>query len=410
MTVSIVNNGEIDTAALYLMGASTKEGENKIGFFGSGNKYAIATLLRLGVPFTIYSGLDPIAIETRTVALKDQSFDQILIDGVGTSLTTRMGPDWEPWFALREFISNAMDEGGMEIGNIPPAPGRTTIVIERTPIIEPVLANLSQYFTQEPEGIIQSTDNVFRVYRKGILVSPHNQERSLYNYNFDKLDITESRLYKYDFEVFAKIANIYAKSEDEALIHQILSVDPGLVESERLRWDSVYEFSNTWVHVLKDRTLAPIAAKSVIGHDDLWAYTFLNDQLYDALKNCRPELRYLNGDNSSGWTELTDTLTPGVLAAVQRLQSYGYNICAKIKLGHFDDTATVAQFKDGEIRLRLGEEDELGVTILEEHYHYLGYRDSSRHFELQLMNELLSTWGQLVEAKRQLIAIKELLV
>jgi hypothetical protein len=43
----IENKGEIDINALILMGGTTKrEDESKIGFFGSGNKYAIALLLR----------------------------------------------------------------------------------------------------------------------------------------------------------------------------------------------------------------------------------------------------------------------------------------------------------------------------------------------------------------------------
>ena len=40
----IENKGVLDTEALVLIGASTKrDEEGKIGFFGSGNKYALAT-------------------------------------------------------------------------------------------------------------------------------------------------------------------------------------------------------------------------------------------------------------------------------------------------------------------------------------------------------------------------------
>ena len=43
----IRNAGEIEPGALSLMGASTKDSEEHIGKFGSGFKYAIATLLRV---------------------------------------------------------------------------------------------------------------------------------------------------------------------------------------------------------------------------------------------------------------------------------------------------------------------------------------------------------------------------
>ena len=43
----ITNKGEIEPQALHLVGASTKRGDSsKIGQFGSGNKYALAYLLR----------------------------------------------------------------------------------------------------------------------------------------------------------------------------------------------------------------------------------------------------------------------------------------------------------------------------------------------------------------------------
>jgi hypothetical protein len=42
------NPGEIDAAAIRTFGVSVKEGENPIGFFGTGLKYAIAILLRTG--------------------------------------------------------------------------------------------------------------------------------------------------------------------------------------------------------------------------------------------------------------------------------------------------------------------------------------------------------------------------
>ena len=112
----IENKGELDVSSLILLGASTKrEDDSKIGFFGSGNKYAIATLIRMGVGFRIFSGNNEVVITTNDINFRGRTFKQILIDGQQTSLTTDMGPQWEEWMALREWVSNSLDEGQSNI-------------------------------------------------------------------------------------------------------------------------------------------------------------------------------------------------------------------------------------------------------------------------------------------------------
>ena len=52
------NKGLIDVHAISIMGVSVKE-EGSIGYFGTGLKYAIATLLREGQKITIWRGKEP---------------------------------------------------------------------------------------------------------------------------------------------------------------------------------------------------------------------------------------------------------------------------------------------------------------------------------------------------------------
>jgi len=110
--ILIQNDGEIESNSFELIGASTKRDDStKIGFFGSGLKYSIAYMMRKGIDFRVFSGLNEFHFSTKKEQLKDQSFERICINGTLTSFPTTMGPNWEEdWFVLREIYCNALDE------------------------------------------------------------------------------------------------------------------------------------------------------------------------------------------------------------------------------------------------------------------------------------------------------------
>ena len=108
----IQNQGILEPAALTLVGASTKaDDDSKIGMFGSGNKYALAYLLRNGYDIHVMAGNEEMKIETVERSLRGNVFNVIRINGEETSITTSMGKDWTLWQSIREFFSNAIDEG-----------------------------------------------------------------------------------------------------------------------------------------------------------------------------------------------------------------------------------------------------------------------------------------------------------
>jgi len=206
----IENSGELDISSLVLLGASTKRGDNsKIGFFGSGNKYAISTLLRTGIPFKIYSGEQEVDITTEPVNFRGVEFKKIIINGVQTSLTTDMGPQWEPWMAIREWVSNSIDEGGYNIvSSIDSMSGRegyTRFFVEHNEATMEMIDNWNSYFTFEREDIVcqnmegklftqTDIDNNLVLYRKGIRVFFDKGIKSLYQYDIASFEINESRL------------------------------------------------------------------------------------------------------------------------------------------------------------------------------------------------------------------------
>lgn len=153
----IENKGHIDVNALILMGGSTKrDNAAAIGHFGSGNKYALALLLKHNIGFKIFSGDTEVVVTTKEVGFRDKSFKQILINGQPTSLTTDMGPLWDTWMAIREFVANSLDEGESNVVlGTDSLIGRneyTRIFVEQCEALSDVINNWDKYEINRANG------------------------------------------------------------------------------------------------------------------------------------------------------------------------------------------------------------------------------------------------------------------
>lgn len=105
------NPGLIDIAAVRTMGVSVKK-PGSIGYFGTGLKFAIATILRGGGDIAIFTGDDRHDLGKRSRKIQGEAFDVVTLDNKELGFTTQLGRNWEPWMVLRELGSNATDEGG----------------------------------------------------------------------------------------------------------------------------------------------------------------------------------------------------------------------------------------------------------------------------------------------------------
>lgn len=226
--IMIENDGEVDVMAFTLMGASTKRGKaGQIGFFGSGNKYAIANLLRRNIDFKIFSGAEEIGVLRQPIVYREQNYEKVAFtfkgDEIQTSLTTSMGPKWEPWYILREIYCNALDEGGCVITTVDEEAikgeaGKTRIYIQLVDELIAVVNHWNAYFTKDRLDHIETVqadrkdwdnyhevsiyhkyDDKFRIYRKGVLVYL-GEEKSLFDYDLPEADINEERV----------LTNVYA--------------------------------------------------------------------------------------------------------------------------------------------------------------------------------------------------------
>ena len=210
--IEIKNKGEICKNAFILLGATNKRGNNtKIGFFGSGLKYGIAVLLRNQIPLKVFTGKKEIKISTRKVIFRDMEFNNIYIEDEKTSLTLEMGIDWKIWQAIREVYCNAIDESNSVVKvveEVIPEQDKTSFYIGLTDQTKEIIDNWNKYFCTDRKDIVSENmdwqvfqpSDQFILYRKGIKCL-NSRQTSLYDYNLDKIEINESRVVVYNWEV-----------------------------------------------------------------------------------------------------------------------------------------------------------------------------------------------------------------
>ena len=215
--LKISNKGLIVAEDLMLIGSSTKRNDNtKIGMFGSGWKYALAWLIRNKSCPIIFSGNTEIKIGSVEVTHRNKSIDVITVNGEKTSLTTEMGPLWTGWMAIREILSNAIDEGEhcIEVIEAIEAPSEdySTVYIPMKEELEGVIRNFDDYFAfdRNPNyfnslgsAFIKSESSPIVLYRKGIRCIETNRH-SLVDFSLNNVNINEDRLCSesvMDFEV-----------------------------------------------------------------------------------------------------------------------------------------------------------------------------------------------------------------
>lgn len=138
-TTIFSNPGLIDLRAVTTMGVNVKQDEDSaIGFFGTGFKYALATILRDGGNVSIFRGTEErYDFTCEDELIRDKLFRMVHMreqnDPVGqtTSLhfTTEMGKHWETWMAFRELYSNMLDEGGEMVTEMRPRAHTTLVVV-----------------------------------------------------------------------------------------------------------------------------------------------------------------------------------------------------------------------------------------------------------------------------------------
>lgn len=242
--------GLIDSRAFTVMGMSAKpNSSNPIGYFGTGLKYAVATLVRLGAEPVVWIGKDKHVFEKKPTKFRGQDFEMLrmrvkrwtwkgerLID---LPYTTQHGRNWQAWMAFRELESNTRDEGGhtMEMNYV----GKETDSNVCLPLVKndkTLIAVCLPAFTQA----YHERDNIFlpEAQREGMGVQVVNRQSnhlywrglkvyelpkpSLFTYNFlSHLDLTEDRTLANVYLARAVFARWLVKCERDDVVERVLT-------------------------------------------------------------------------------------------------------------------------------------------------------------------------------------------
>lgn len=238
------NPGEIDVRSISTFGVSVKEGDNPIGFFGTGLKYAIAVLLRTGHKVTIQSGRTAVDFGVSAESVRGQDFEFVTMavdGGAPTSIgfTTLLGKQWELWMAYREIACNCKDEGGSghHATAIPvPMAGMTRIIVKGD-AFESVFDQGHMYILADEPSMKLGTLEVRNrsgsdLFYRGVRVM-QMPKPGLYTYNLQsQLSLTEDRTVKNSWEVYHRIAKGILTSTDTRFLHEVLTADDQHIEGD----------------------------------------------------------------------------------------------------------------------------------------------------------------------------------
>lgn len=278
MTVTFSNPGLIDLRAVTTMGVSVKDGPSPIGYFGTGLKFAIATILRNSGTVCIWAGTQGYQFGVENDTIRGKDFQLVTMNNVALGFTTALGRNWQPWMAFRELYSNMLDERGqMAFKPARPAPNTTSIEVVCDAIEREARQKHLYFLESEPvyrgkrcEFHSGRTDTFFyRGVRAGKFGSP-----SCFTINLvEEAALSEDRNLASTFELQRLVTYDLRECNDEAILRQWFTAPRGFVQqSWDLAWNGVScspTFLRVGNEVLKSGHPIPDSLIRVLAqHDD----------------------------------------------------------------------------------------------------------------------------------------------
>jgi hypothetical protein len=281
--IGFQNPGLMPLEAATTFGINVKFGENPIGFFGTGLKYAIAVCLRLGGTFRLFLGTVEYEFYVKVEDFRGKEFGMIRMRKRNSPLkrwsyeklafTTELGKHWEPWMAVRELESNTRDEGGSSFywedtekdpveflksfGTSPEGEGsigegKTCIVIE----CEEMENSYNEQVIFMPDNIELICENRYvqifdqpaeHIFFRGLRVT--DCKPTMFTYNLiEGVTLTEDRTSKYTYSDQIYIMKALQSMTDVDKLDTIMDLKESESYEGDLPWDSDYGTQgSTWV-------------------------------------------------------------------------------------------------------------------------------------------------------------------
>jgi hypothetical protein len=373
--VNFHNPGHVDLDTIRTMGVNVKDNDNPIGYFGTGMKYAIATLLRTKHTITLQTNGETIPFTTLTKEIRGKPFEMIMMGDEQLGFTTDLGKNWEPWQAYRELASNAFDEGGKVTTNAVEDDTVFTVIGEG--IIEAHRIRDTIFLQSEPwllkDGIeVHRGESKYLFYR-GVRV--HKLDKpSRFTYNFvSHMALTEDRTLASPYMAQYELQRVLPTFPEPKLAERLVSAGEGHYE-ERLSWRECTKPSDEFLDALEEaykrdrarfsRQLQEMLnAHRKVGEYEPFMLSRADEQVFaEALTR----LRRLNAIVAPEDVVFAEHLGPGVYAVVDG---------GKIYISR----QTLANGLDF-----------LTITLYEEWIHLrMGYHDESRGMQQYLLDKIL---------------------
>lgn len=417
--LKIQNDGLLDIRLVALMGGTTKSNDKyKIGQFGTGLKYTLAFLYRNNLDFKIFVGEEEVQVHLEKEEIRGEVFEIICINGNRTSITTKMGEDWQAWMIIRELWCNALDEGGAlkdVTDNATGEPGKTVFYIQMDRQIQDVFKNWSKYFIHDQEVIwrnetyaLYPAGNHLTLYKQGVMIYEDTAVKSLFSYDVANADINELREFR--GSVSSAIFMAIREANEKVAEYFLENISEEHFEGSDMDYEWFYSWGNAWKNVIGSgkliypEVLTEIKARG--NNPDESTLIIVPKRLYKALTKQFPGIGALQVASKSGdfFEQYSEECENKIKQGLVILESCGYPMHEELTIsyGFFEDKRVQAQVLLSEKRILVSNalvQKPLFTVIamlIEENEHFnTGLHDKTREFQQHFIDlyarQLLAT-------------------